>query len=132
MSGVFNKDTKRPGELGFEYGTSEMLVAQDLADGVYEDPHDVRSAGSGGSKVFFIFPRTPMMRDHHGGMNPAKAFTSEGSVGKQFNADGSLGSIPQKAGGVFDKEGAVGKQFTDKGAIGGTVDSMLGEKKGKK
>jgi len=43
-----------------------------------------------------------------------------------------LGSVPQKAGGVFDKEGAVGKQFTDKGAIGGTVDSMLGEKKGKK
>ena len=43
-----------------------------------------------------------------------------------------MGSIPQKAGGVFDKEVAVGKQFTDKGEIGGTVDSMLGEKKGKK
>lgn len=26
-----------------------------------------------------------MLQDHHGGMNPLKAFTSQGAVGKQFN-----------------------------------------------
>lgn len=51
MAGVFDKnknlcDSKRPGELGFEYGTSEMLTAQDLTDGVYEDPHDLRHMAS--------------------------------------------------------------------------------------
>jgi hypothetical protein len=51
MAGVFDKnknpgDSKKPGELGFEYGTSEMLTAQDLTDGVYEDPHDLRHMAS--------------------------------------------------------------------------------------
>jgi hypothetical protein len=26
-----------------------------------------------------------MLKDHHGGHNPAKAFTSTGAVGKEFN-----------------------------------------------
>lgn len=69
-----------------------------------------------------------MPKDHHGGMNPLKAFTSKGAVGSQFNPEGPVGSIPQKVGGPFDKEGAIGKQFTSEGVIGGTVDKLLGEK----
>ncbi|CCX32657.1 hypothetical protein FPQ18DRAFT_4579 [Pyronema domesticum] len=129
MAGVFDKnknlcDSKRPGELGFEYGTSEMLTAQDLTDGVYEDPHDLRHMASD-------YPSnrgSSMLKDHHGGHNPAKAFTSKGAVGKEFNADGAIGQVPQKIGGAFDKNGSIGKQFTDKGAIGGTTDKVLGEK----
>lgn len=30
------------------------------------------------------------MRDHHGGHNPAKAFTSEGAVGKEFKCEEPL------------------------------------------
>lgn len=83
-------------------------------------------------KLFFLDDatgaNTNLPRDHHGGMNPLKAFTSQGAVGKQFNPDGAIGSIPQAIGGPLDKEGVIGKQFTSEGLIGGTVDSMLGEK----
>ena len=58
-------------------------------------------------------------QDHHGGMNLVKAFTSKGAVGRQFNPEGPLGSIPQAVGGPFDKEGIGGKQFTNEGVIGG-------------
>ncbi|KAF8448402.1 hypothetical protein BGX38DRAFT_1188767 [Terfezia claveryi] len=81
------------------------------------------SSGKTGPTEEHILPR-----DHHGGMNPLKAFTSKGVVGSQFNPEGPIGSIPQAVGGPFDKEGLVGKQFTSEGVIGGTVDKLLGEK----
>ncbi|KAK5029207.1 hypothetical protein LTR13_008744 [Exophiala sideris] len=56
-----------------------------------------------------------------------------GSVGKQFQPDGKVGSTAQQVGGPFDKEGAVGKQFTKDGAIGGTgqaaAEQIQGDKK---
>ncbi|RPB25573.1 hypothetical protein L211DRAFT_822346 [Terfezia boudieri ATCC MYA-4762] len=82
-----------------------------------------RSSGETGPTEDHILPR-----DHHGGRNPLKAFTSKGVVGSQFNPEGPIGSIPQAVGGPFDKEGIVGKQFTSEGVIGGTVDKLLGEK----
>ncbi|RPA95408.1 hypothetical protein L873DRAFT_1657574, partial [Choiromyces venosus 120613-1] len=70
-----------------------------------------------------------MSSGHYGGSNPLKAFTSKGSAGKEFNAEGSVGSVPQKAGGPLDKEGVIGKASSGEGIIGGTVNKLLGEKK---
>jgi len=50
----------------------------------------------------------------------AGAFKKDGTIGKEFEADGAVGSAAQKVGGPFDKDGSVGKQFTSKGAVGGT------------
>ncbi|KAI5854884.1 hypothetical protein BZA05DRAFT_392863 [Tricharina praecox] len=126
MSDIFHKNDskikpKTRGEAGFEFGTSETLQSQDLTDGFYEIPATLEPRGSAAKA----------MRDHHGGHNPAKAFTSEGAVGKEFKSEGSIGSTVQSAGqgGVLDKNGPVGKQFTSEGKIGGAVDKMLGEKK---
>ncbi|TGZ83708.1 hypothetical protein EX30DRAFT_338320 [Ascodesmis nigricans] len=57
--------------------------------------------------------------------NPS-VFSSGGAIGKQFNPDGSLGSIPQAIGGPFDKEGVIGSQFNaSKGGIAGTVERAV-------
>lgn len=32
-------------------------------------------------------------------------------MGKEFNADGSIGGTAQEVGGPFDKDGAVGRQY---------------------
>jgi len=37
-------------------------------------------------------------------------FQSDGSVGKNFNADGAVGSKAEAVGGPFSKDGVVGKQ----------------------
>ncbi|KAI5778558.1 hypothetical protein EDC01DRAFT_756744 [Geopyxis carbonaria] len=128
MSGLLNKLTggglksnsmdsaKERSSAAFDEGAAGAQKTQDLADAIFEDPRDTS-----------VKDKIP--KDHHGGNNPLKAFTSEGSVGKQFNPDGPAGAAADKVGGPFDKEGAIGKQFTDKGSIGGTVDKMLGEKK---
>jgi len=67
-------------------------------------------------------------RDHHGGMNPLKAFGSRGAVGSQFEPDGAVGQVPQKVGGPFDKDGVIGRQFTSEGVVGGAVDKVVGDK----
>lgn len=51
-------DAKQHGELGFECGTGETLQAQDLADGIYEDPYGLRSHGAGSPKALPL-PRMP-------------------------------------------------------------------------
>ncbi|EJU04835.1 hypothetical protein DACRYDRAFT_104706 [Dacryopinax primogenitus] len=50
----------------------------------------------------------------------AGALKKDGSIGKEFEADGAIGGTAQKVGGPFDKNGTIGKLFTSKGAIGGT------------
>ncbi|KAF2461844.1 hypothetical protein BDY21DRAFT_368024 [Lineolata rhizophorae] len=57
-------------------------------------------------------------------VNPA-TFKSEGAVGKQFAAEGSIGSMGQEIGGPFDKDGAIGKQFTTGGSVGGSIQEKL-------
>jgi hypothetical protein len=42
--------------------------------------------------------------------NPS-ILSSAGAIGKQFNPDGALGSIPQAIGGPFSKDGVIGSQF---------------------
>ncbi len=49
-------------------------------------------------------------------------------MGKQFKADGAIGSIGEKVGGPFASDGAIGKNFNPDGAIGGTVHEKLGKK----
>jgi len=117
MSNILDKLTgTSEGKMGFDEGASGAQKTQDLSDGLFEDPQST-SADNIRSTT-----------DHHGGKNPAKAFTSQGSVGSQFNPEGPAGGTAEKAGGPFDREGAVGKQFTSDGAIGGAVDKILGEK----
>jgi len=56
------------------------------------------------------------------------AFHKDGPIGKQFKADGAIGSIGEKVGGPFASNGAIGKNFNPDGAIGGTVQENLGKK----
>lgn len=57
--------------------------------------------------------------------NPS-ILSSAGAIGKHFNPDGALGSIPQAVGGPFDKDGVVGKQFdAGKDGIAGTVERAV-------
>ncbi|KAA8893596.1 hypothetical protein FN846DRAFT_923567 [Sphaerosporella brunnea] len=57
--------------------------------------------------------------------NPS-VFSSSGAIGRQFNPDGTLGSIPQAVGGPFDKDGIIGSQFdAAKGGVAGTVERMV-------
>ncbi|THV98314.1 hypothetical protein D6C77_00326 [Aureobasidium pullulans] len=55
------------------------------------------------------------------------AFSADGSIGKQFKADGAIGQIGEKVGGPFSSQGSIGKQFTTEGSIGGTVQQNLGQ-----
>ncbi|KAI5776809.1 hypothetical protein EDC01DRAFT_603247, partial [Geopyxis carbonaria] len=57
--------------------------------------------------------------------NPS-VFSSAGAIGRQFNPDGALGSIPQAVGGPFSKDGMIGSQFdAAKGGVAGTVERMV-------
>ena len=57
--------------------------------------------------------------------NPS-ILSSAGAIGKHFNPDGALGSIPQAVGGPFDKDGAIGSQFdAGKDGIAGTVERAV-------
>lgn len=42
-------------------------------------------------------------------------------------ADGAIGQIGEKVGGPFSSQGSIGKQFTTEGSIGGTVQQNLGQ-----
>ncbi|KAI6380169.1 hypothetical protein MCOR25_001820 [Pyricularia grisea] len=55
-----------------------------------------------------------------------KAMDAQGAVGKQFEADGAIGSIGQAVGGPLAADGMIGKQFTKDGAIGGTIQNNMG------
>jgi hypothetical protein len=58
--------------------------------------------------------------------------SSAGSIGKQFNPEGSIGQMGQKMGGPMDKEGMIGKQFdASKEGIAGKVESLVGGPKKK-
>ncbi|KAI5850733.1 hypothetical protein BZA05DRAFT_374437 [Tricharina praecox] len=57
--------------------------------------------------------------------NPS-ILSSGGAIGRQFNPDGTLGSIPQAMGGPLDKDGIIGSQFNAaKGGIAGTVEKAV-------
>ncbi|KIX92308.1 uncharacterized protein Z520_12054 [Fonsecaea multimorphosa CBS 102226] len=58
----------------------------------------------------------------------APMLSSDGSVGKQFTADGAIGGTAQKIGGPLDQNGMIGGMFKEDGAIGGTVNKMAGGK----
>ncbi|EXJ59670.1 hypothetical protein A1O7_03816 [Cladophialophora yegresii CBS 114405] len=85
----------------------------------------------------------PAGKDAHPNKNPvqeynpapgakAPALSSDGTIGKQFTADGSIGSIPQSIGGPFDQNGVIGHAFKEDGAIGGTMNKVLGHTPGDK
>ncbi|TLS21119.1 uncharacterized protein PpBr36_10538 [Pyricularia pennisetigena] len=61
-----------------------------------------------------------------GGAVKPKAMDAQGAVGKQFEADGAIGSIGQAVGGPLAADGMIGKQFTKDGAIGGTIQNNMG------
>ncbi|KAI4841864.1 hypothetical protein E4T44_07641 [Aureobasidium sp. EXF-8845] len=54
----------------------------------------------------------------------ASALSADGSIGKQFTADGAIGKIGETVGGPFSSKGAIGKQFTTEGSIGGTLQQL--------
>ncbi|KAF2181666.1 hypothetical protein K469DRAFT_588608, partial [Zopfia rhizophila CBS 207.26] len=57
--------------------------------------------------------------------NPS-ALSSEGTIGKHFNPDGTIGQIGQKIGGPLSKDGIIGSQFdASKGGIAGTVERAV-------
>jgi len=121
VPGTSADTTGGPGLIGKmlgKPGTGPSSATTSAGDALNRDTHQGQP----------LIPESNLPRDHHGGMNPLKAFTSQGAVGKQFNPEGPIGSIPQAVGGPFDKEGMIGKQFTSDGVIGGTVDKILGEK----
>ncbi|KAJ9611422.1 hypothetical protein H2200_004606 [Cladophialophora chaetospira] len=64
------------------------------------------------------------------GSKAPAALSSDGAIGKQFKADGPMGSIPQSIGGPFDQKGVIGGAFSETGALGGTVNKILGHTPG--
>ncbi|KAH8733216.1 hypothetical protein GQ44DRAFT_697085 [Phaeosphaeriaceae sp. PMI808] len=57
--------------------------------------------------------------------NPS-VLSSAGAIGKQFNPDGALGSIPQAVGGPLSKDGVIGSQFDEsKDGITGHVERAV-------
>jgi hypothetical protein len=55
-------------------------------------------------------------------------FHKDGVIGKQFKADGAIGSIGEKVDGPFASDGAIGKNFNPDEAIRGVVHENLGKK----
>jgi len=57
--------------------------------------------------------------------NPS-ILSSGGTIGKQFNPEGSIGQVGEKIGGPFSKDGIIGSQFdASKGGIAGTVEKAV-------
>ncbi|KAI8940820.1 hypothetical protein NX059_002082 [Plenodomus lindquistii] len=57
--------------------------------------------------------------------NPS-VLSSAGAIGRQFNADGSIGQIGQAVGGPFSKDGVIGSQFdASKNGIAGHVERAV-------
>ncbi|KAK1755581.1 hypothetical protein QBC47DRAFT_460562 [Echria macrotheca] len=71
--------------------------------------------------------RTPA--NAHLGVDVPRAFDSQGSIGKQFSAEGKIGGVAQSIGGPLKEDGLVGRQFTDQGIVGGSVQKILGGQK---
>ncbi|KAL6243336.1 hypothetical protein RBB50_009888 [Rhinocladiella similis] len=59
----------------------------------------------------------------------APLLSSEGAVGKQFKADGAIGSVGEAVGGPLASDGAIGKNFTAGGSVGGTINNIVGGSK---
>lgn len=56
----------------------------------------------------------------------APLLSSQGAIGSQFRADGSIGQLGETVGGPLSKDGMVGKHFTESGSVGGTINNMVG------
>ncbi|KIV77250.1 hypothetical protein PV11_09063 [Exophiala sideris] len=60
------------------------------------------------------------------GDKSSSILSSEGAIGKQFKADGAIGSMGQAVGGPLAADGMIGKNFTEHGAVGGSINSAVG------
>ncbi|KAL9618254.1 MAG: hypothetical protein Q9160_007024 [Pyrenula sp. 1 TL-2023] len=67
-----------------------------------------------------------------GSDKPSNFDADKGSVGKQFTAEGSVGSTAESVGGPFSSKGSVGQQFNPDGAVGGTAQSVADTAQGNK
>ncbi|CCX33418.1 Similar to hypothetical protein CH063_00602 [Colletotrichum higginsianum]; acc. no. CCF46311 [Pyronema omphalodes CBS 100304] len=81
---------------------------------LYREDNPIHGAADNIGKMHNSNPKNPNI------------LSSGGAIGKQFNPDGALGSIPQSLGGPFDKDGIIGSQFNAaKGGIAGTVERAV-------
>ncbi|MCJ1352882.1 MAG: hypothetical protein MMC33_002866 [Icmadophila ericetorum] len=90
---------------------SAMKGGTDLTEGIHESVNQIPAVG-----------------EKTTGTGNSMFDANQGSIGKQFNADGAVGGTAQKIGGPFDKEGMIGKHFNQDGAIGGTIQENLANK----
>jgi len=114
-----------------DQGANSVIRNVDGSDSIHEASHQaVRSTVS-------VLPHWSVISDAYTKQNAVgektqgtgtSAFHKDGPIGKQFKADGAIGSIGEKVGGPFASNGAIGKNFNPDGAIGGTVQENLGKK----
>ncbi|KAF2148329.1 hypothetical protein K461DRAFT_297758 [Myriangium duriaei CBS 260.36] len=92
-------------------GANAGLPHTDLGDGIHESA--IPSGQPAGQKTT--------------GAGVSAFDADKGAIGKQFHADGAIGSIGDKVGGPFARDGAVGKHFTTGGSVGSSVQEHLGQ-----
>ena len=105
-------------------GANKAISSQDFTESVHESAHQAEAAGEkatghGGS----VLDKTGAIGKQFTGKWAARGAVCFLTL-NLYIAEGAIGGTAQKIGGPFDKEGSIGKQFNPDGSLGGTAQRL--------